>query len=224
MPRLANDRNELYAKHRAKGMIPKKAAIAAGYAQGSAIYSGLEDDPEVVTRIAELTHEFQSQREQQRAAALEQAKMVGVLTGVSKAWVIQKLAENAIAAKDDGDYGESNAALTLIGKEYGMFNGGSAIKEGDEARNQVVDMDQTEGLLAAAEGAMQPPAPSTPQPPIDMAMVERLIAGNRNTRERERAVTASERELTTGSETDVALTAAAEPDDPAYHDAPDDGM
>jgi hypothetical protein len=33
MPRLANERNELYCFHRAKGMIPKKAQIAAGYAQ-----------------------------------------------------------------------------------------------------------------------------------------------------------------------------------------------
>jgi hypothetical protein len=71
-------------------------------------------------------------REQQRTAAMEAAKMVGQVTGVSKAWVIQQLAENAINAKQDGDYGESNAALTLIGKEYGMFQGGSAIKEGDD--------------------------------------------------------------------------------------------
>jgi hypothetical protein len=52
---------------------------------------------------------------------MEAAKMVGQVTGISKAWVIQQLAENAINAKEDGDYGESNAALTLIGKEYGMF-------------------------------------------------------------------------------------------------------
>lgn len=206
MPRLANERNELYCFHRAKGMVPKKAQVAAGYAQGSSTHAQLEEDPETQARILELTHELQLKREQQRAAAMQAAQMVGKVTGITKAWVIGKLAENAIAAKDDGDYGESNAALTLIGKEYGMFQGGSAIRDGEDEQGQTIDTDATRALLDAAEGAMSPPLPEAEErPPIDLEAVERLISGNKR-------VNPKDRELKTGSETDVAFKPDADPD------------
>jgi len=208
MARLQNDKHELYCYHRAKGMIPKKAQVAAGYAQGSNTHAQLEEDQEIQARILELTHEVQLKREQQRAAAMEVAKTVGQITGVTKAWVIQRLAENATAAKEEGDFKESNNALELIGKEYGMFNGASAIKDHDDedGRGQVIDMDQASGFLTSAEGAMTGDPEADERPPVDMAMVERLIQGNKPVR-------AKDRQMKTGSETDVAMTPDAMTDD-----------
>ena len=206
MPRLANERNELYCYHRAKGMIPKKAMVAAGFPQGGSTYQQLEEDPEVVARISELTHEIQLKREQQRAAALEAAKTVGQITGTSKAWVLQKLAEIAVDAKAEGDFDNAIKAVKLIGDEYNMFKGASAVNEDENATSQVVDASQTENLLDTAENALAPPiipdtAPKQPEP--DFEQIERLIGSTKR-------VTSKERQLSTGSETDVALTPDAE--------------
>lgn len=156
MARLSNDRHELYARHRAKGMIPSKAALAAGFAAGSST-THLEQDAEIVTRIAELMDEIKAQREAQRHAAIEAAKVVGQLTGVTRSWVIQQLAEVAQIAKQDGDYKESISALELIGKDFGMFSGGSS-DEGANAIPESFDMDKLAGILDAAHDALPAPA------------------------------------------------------------------
>jgi hypothetical protein len=89
-----------------------------------------------------------------------------------------------------------------------MFQGGSAIKDGEDEKMQTIDMDMTEGLLSAAEGAMAPATPpeeADPKPEIDLDAVERLIQGNKPVR-------AKDREQKTGSETDVAMTPDADPE------------
>lgn len=175
MPRLANDRNEQYCRHRARGMNASKAALAAGYAPGSST-THLEKDAEIVTRIEELTAEFRQKQAEQRAAAVAAAKVVGEMTGVGRAWVIEKLAENAINAAQDGDYKESNSALKLIGDEFGMFQGqkqdeGSA----GSAVPPTLNMDALESVLDSAQGAL--PQIESTKPVADPALAFKLIEG-----------------------------------------------
>ncbi|USN13840.1 terminase small subunit [Brevundimonas phage vB_BpoS-Papperlapapp] len=201
MARLANERNELYARHRAKGMNAAKAAMAAGYAPGSSTQH-LETDPDVIARIEELYEDQKAQREAQRLAAVEAAKVVGQMTGVSRAFVIQKLAENAQNAAADGQFKESNAALELIGKDLGMFSGG----QGDDTGSSVpqsFDLDKLDAVLGDAIGAL-------PQSEKSEAELSRefghdtameLIQGH----VKKERIDPKDRKLTTGSETDVAL-------------------
>ncbi|UTC28683.1 terminase small subunit [Brevundimonas phage vB_BpoS-Marchewka] len=202
MARLANERNELYARHRAKGMNAAKAALAAGYAPGSSTQH-LETDPDVIARIEELFEEQKAQRESQRLAAVEAAKVVGQMTGVSRAFVIQKLAENAQNAAADGQFKESNAALELIGKDLGMFSGG----QGDDTGSSVpqsFDLDKLDVMLGDAINAL----PQAEKSEADLSRefghetAMELIQGHVKKTER---VAPSDRKLTTGSETDVAL-------------------
>jgi hypothetical protein len=190
-------------------MIPAKAALAAGYAPGSST-THLEQDAEVLSRISELMDEMRSQREAQRAAAIEAAKVVGQLTGVTRAWVLQKLAENAQMAAQDGEWKESNAALELIGKDFGMFAGGS----GENPESNVpatFDMDALGAVLDKAAGAL--PAPEIVESKnFDPDMALSLIEGQLVKREKRMDMQAA-RQLTTGSETDVALSLDAEPDE-----------
>lgn len=205
MPRLPNDRNELYAKHRARGMKPVQAASAAGYAPGTST-THLEQDETIKARIAELFEDYQAQRESQREAAREAAKVVGAMTGMSRAWVITQLAENAMLAAKAEMFKESNAALELIGKDLGMFQGGS---DGDDGSGvpQTLDLDKMDALLGAAVDALPPPEQSE----ADLARnfshetAMELIAGQVKTPPPDLA---KARKLTTGSETDVALGAA----------------
>ncbi|UTC28524.1 terminase small subunit [Brevundimonas phage vB_BpoS-Gurke] len=205
MPRLSNDRNELYAKHRARGMKPAQAAQAAGYAPGTST-THLEQDETIKLRIAELFEDYQAQRESQRVAAREAAKVVGTITGASRAWVISQLAENAILAAKAELFKESNAALELIGKDLGMFQGGS---DGDEGGGvpQTLDLDKMDALLGAAMDAL----PAAERTEADLSRdfthetAMELIAGQ--VRSPPAPNLAKARELSTGSETDVALGA-----------------
>jgi hypothetical protein len=209
MARLPNDRNEQYARHRARGMNASKSALAAGYAPGSST-THLENDADIQARIGELMDEFKSQRDQQRAAATEAAKVVGQMTGVGRAWVIEKLAENAQNAAREGAFKESNDALKLIGEEFGMFQG----QQNDEGQGspvpQRLNMDSLESLLDDAM-PIAPPLPSN-NDQYGEADALKLIEGQTGNR-RSNRIAAGERALTTGSETDVTLMDAAKLDE-----------
>lgn len=153
--RLMNEKHEIYARHRAKGMLPSKAAVAAGFAAGSSIYSKLEADPDVLARIAELMEEYEMRREQMRAAAREDGKVVGQLTGVGKSWVISQLAENAQLARMDGDFKESNVALMKIGEHFGMWKGdGKDPNDKTTENTSVLDVDELNALTEGTQNAL----------------------------------------------------------------------
>jgi hypothetical protein len=215
MPKLNNDRNELYARMRAKGLIPSKAAIAAGYATGSAIYSKLEEDDEVLQRIAELIEEGNLKKEQARAAARASGEKIGELVGVGRAWVMKELAENAAMARMEGKFSDSNAALIKIGEELGMFKGtGDNDKDTGNSIPTTLDFDAITQLTDTAHQALKPPEkiPAIPVDDSDIELAEsariaRLLDGQlKNT-------PSSKRPLTTGSETDIAMTPDAMPDE-----------
>lgn len=190
-------------------MIPSKAAMAAGYAAGTST-THFETDPEIIARIAELMDEHTAQRDAQRTAAIEAAKVVGQMTGVTRAWVIQKLAENAQMAQQAEQFKESNAALELIGKDFGMFSGGSD-EENAGGVPKSFDMDKLDALLNQSTDALVPEAlTAVEQSKVfgeDTAL--ELIQGQVRTKRLD-----EDRKFITGSETDIALTAEAEPDEP----------
>lgn len=231
MPVLDNAKQELYCKHRANGFVPKKAAQAAGYATGSAIYQGLEEDANIVERIHELIDERNEAKAARMAAAqakaLAEGQTVGSLTGVSHSWVIEQLKMNAEDARESGDFKESNASLKLIGEHLGMWGGGTggstpgagAFLEGGQ---QLIDLDAIDKLIGVTD-AFHPLVEGPKEITVaDRATAIDLIAG-----QGAKNLTA-ERQLTTGSETDVALQmldendalpAAAAPDlPPPYQD------
>lgn len=145
MPRLGNDKHEFYSRHRARNMNAAKAAIAAGYSAGSST-THLEENEDIQARIVELRAEYESQKEQQRVAAVEAAKVVGQLAGYGRAWVIQQLAEVAGLAKNAEQFKDATHALELIGKDFGMFQGGSE----DEEKNtipQTMDLDALAAVI-----------------------------------------------------------------------------
>lgn len=195
MPRLSNERHELYALHRAKGMKPAQAVIAAGFRSGTGLQTKLEEDKEVQDRIEELFLDIREKKEHMRLAARESAKVVGEQAGVGKAWVIRQLAEIVLLANSDGDFPTSIAAIKLIGDEFGMFKGASGVKDDNDAIGQTIDLDVTEALLDQADEAM--PRVSLPEPDVDYESIQTLIAGNK--------VATRDRILSTGSETDQTL-------------------
>lgn len=198
MPQLPNDKQETYCLMRAKGMKAAQAGTVAGFAPGSSYTSELEKDPDIKVRIQELFEELGARREAMRGAAAEAAKVVGEMTGISKAWVVKKLAENAQNAANDGDYKESNSALKLIGDEFGMFKGVSG--EGKEGADGLRTFD-----LSTLEAVLAPAAKITAEKietdrDVNPMIALDLISGNGNASKRMREA----RALTHGSEVDMA--------------------
>lgn len=103
MPILSNHRWERFAQELAKGLVPEEAYQAAGFKPARQNAHRLMTKDDVRARVDEL---------KQRAAADVQ---------VSREWVLEQLIDNASKAKQAGDFGPSNQALSLIGKELGMF-------------------------------------------------------------------------------------------------------
>ncbi len=201
MPVLGDQRHELYARHRVAGMQPSKAAQAAGYAPGSST-KHLEENPEIIARIGDLTDERTQQKEAQKQAAIAAARIVGELTGVTRAWVIQKLAENAQMAANDGMFKEANQALELIGKDFGMFNGGSSDDENKPRIPENFDMSALEGLLDSAGTGAEAPAVRDGAFDTDLAL---NLLGGTIAKPVKNRVDREDRKLTTGSETDAGL-------------------
>ncbi|AXQ69537.1 terminase small subunit [Caulobacter phage CcrBL9] len=212
MPVLANAKQELYCKHRANGFVPKKAAQAAGYATGSAVYQGLEEDADVVARIHELIDERNEAKAARMAAAqakaLAEGHTVGTMTGVSHAWVIEQLKMNAEDARESGDFKESNASLKLIGEALGMWGGGLAGKDGagpgllngSGDGPMLIDLDSIDKLIGVTDQFHQ----IALAPPGELSVEDRDIAMNLIAGQGSKNL-AGDRQLSTGSETDVAL-------------------
>lgn len=136
MPVLDNPKHELFAQALAKGKTQAEAYELAGYKPSEPNASRLTRHDKVQARVAEI---------QGRAA--ERAE-------ISKAWVLEKLVENAARAMQHkavldedgepiGEYryegGVANRALELVGKELGMFVDRKEIRTG-----QLDDLDATE--------------------------------------------------------------------------------
>jgi hypothetical protein len=205
MPILGNARQELYCKHRASSFIPKKAALAAGYATGSAIYTSLEQDPQITARIQELIDERRIESEKRRAQAAAEGiaagAVAGAISGVDHAWVLLQLKENARDAAQHGDFKESTAALKLIGDHLGMFKTSGGDVPGHRApEDEHLSMDQIDKLTQASEHLMDR---ITAVEVVDVDMAMSLIEGHPGAHN-----LAGERVLDTGSETDVALQQA----------------
>lgn len=217
---LANPKHELYAKHRANQFIPKKAAVAAGYATGSAIYTELESDPDIQQRINELMDERNARKEAMRVAAQEAGKVAGELSGVSQGWVMTQLRNISDQALDAGDFKEAKEAAVKIGEHLGMFGkpgeGGTG-REGNGDGQMMIDLD-TVAALTRQTDHLQPQlaAPIETDPDVIAALIEgqgtdigAILAGTAATSRK----SIPKRTLSTGSETDVAMRSEDDPDD-----------
>lgn len=101
MPALANPRHERFAQETAKGLSASDACRAVGIDPRNS--TRLTKNDEIAARVAEL---------KERSAS-------NVM--LTREWVLEQLIENATKAKEAGDFSPSNQALSLLGKEIGMF-------------------------------------------------------------------------------------------------------
>lgn len=132
MAALSNQRHERFAQELAKGKSASEAYIEAGYEESRSAASRLSANVNVQQRVAEL---------KERAAA-------NVV--VTREWVLEQLVDNAAKAKAAGDFGPSNQALNLVGKEIGMFVDRS---ESVNINHDVTDTPLTEEEWEAAHTA-----------------------------------------------------------------------
>lgn len=124
MPALRNARHERFAQEVAAGKTLEEAHRLAGYNADRRNAQHLRERNDISHRVDELL----AAREQIAAKATERAIEK---TGITKAWVMERLRENverAMQAQEVGDTGEykydgavANRALELLGREIGMF-------------------------------------------------------------------------------------------------------
>lgn len=115
MPILPNPKHERFAQELARGKSAIEAYTTAGFSPNRGNATTLKRHQSIVNRIAEI---------QSRTIEVEQkaSEKAAERLSIDRVWVLERLRENALAAAQNGDFGPSNRALELIGKEIaGMF-------------------------------------------------------------------------------------------------------
>lgn len=137
MPTLTNSRHERFAQELAKGKSASEAYTLAGFKPNTGNASTLKGTQSILKRVAEIQAETSEMERQATQAAAE-------ALAIDREWVMARLQENALKAAEQEDYGPSNRALELLGKELGMFkdkvehsgpNGGPIQTEQTSARD-----------------------------------------------------------------------------------------
>jgi hypothetical protein len=112
MPVLENPRQEKFAQFLAMGKTRIEAHEMAGYTPNSGNATTLARQPHIKARLAEL----------QGNVAEIATHIAGAATGISKAWVLERLRENAAKGlKEKKASSVATRCLELIGRELGMF-------------------------------------------------------------------------------------------------------
>lgn len=115
MAALINARHERFAQELAKGKTASEAYEIAGFQPSRPNASRLQHADNIRQRVAEV-------QASEAAVAQEATQKAVEALALSREWVLARLQENATNAAANGDYGPSNKALELIGKEIaGMF-------------------------------------------------------------------------------------------------------
>jgi Terminase small subunit len=165
---LDNPKQEAFCQAYSRLRNGTKAAIEAGYSASgkrsntaAVRASTLLKDPKIKARIAELDHEL--------------TKVATRSTGLDRAWVLDRLKQNADQALEERDRGAANRALELLGREVGLFTERKQILVGPLEQ---LDAPRLQRLLALAEAAEQgrlvlpgghPPILGGSTAPIDIA-------------------------------------------------------
>jgi Terminase small subunit len=141
---LDNQKHEAFAQAYVRTNNGVKAAIEAGYAPSgsrnaaSVRAAGLMKNAKVKARIDELQQQLTKKASQ--AVALD------------RAWVLDRLKQNADLALDEKDRSAANRALELLGKEIGMFVERKQLQIGPLEQ---LGAPQLQRLLLLAEAAEQ---------------------------------------------------------------------
>jgi phage terminase small subunit len=128
MAALSNPKREKFAQGLAKGLNASEAMREAGYGDVRNS-SRLTNNDEIMRRVDEL-----------RSRAVENVM-------ITREWIIEQLVDNARRARDAGDFGPSNKAFELLGKEIGMFV--------ERTENININHDVTDEPLSDEEWASQ---------------------------------------------------------------------
>lgn len=141
---LSNPQWEAFAVAYAKNGNATKSALEAGFAAGKNNMSAAVRGSQLLKR-EEVRARIDEIKQQVTKKALASA-------GVDRAWILEKLKENAEQALDAKDRGAANRALELLGKEHGMFQDRKIIQIGPLEQ---LDAPRLQRLLALAEAAEQ---------------------------------------------------------------------
>ena len=139
---LSNPKWEAFAAAYAEHGNGTRAAITAGYAPGDNGASAAQRAVALLKKV-EIKKRIDQIREGLRKKAVS-------ATSLNRAWVLEKLKENAEDALERGDRAAANRALELLGKEIGMFIDKRMVLTGPL---EALDARQLQRLVALAEAA-----------------------------------------------------------------------
>ena len=143
MAPLRNARHERFAQELAKGTEAGEAYKIAGFKPNGGNARRLKLDEAVKKRVEAILSERARVHEKGLEKAIER-------TAVTETWIIEQLVANATQAQALMDFGPSNKALELLGKQLGMFI--------DRSENVNINHDVSDQPLSEDEWAAEHPS------------------------------------------------------------------
>ena len=149
MPSLKNPRHERFAQELAQGKSQVEAYELAGFKPHRGNASKLAQEQNILERVAEI----QSERAEIEIQATEKAMEA---LAIDKQWVMARLVDNATRAAANEDFGPSNKALELLGKEFGMFKDRLELSGGLAKAEDLSDDELAAVAAGRGKGAVAP--------------------------------------------------------------------
>ena len=143
MPKLDNAKQELFCRFLARGLTQVEAYERAGYVRNKGNASILAAKPDVMLRVEELINDREARTRieaEERNEKLKSAETTEDL-GLNRNWILAELMDNALKAKEMGQFAAANSALKLLGEELGMFTTGQKRQVLLEAKKQIPSID-----------------------------------------------------------------------------------
>src|SRR6266516_3187968 len=142
MPQLFNPRHERFCALVAEGKSVSAAHEEAGYRRNDGNAYALRHRDDVSARISELLAERAAQNAEASAKAVE-------TLALTQEWVLGELKRNAEQAAKLKQYGPSNRALELLGKQLGMFIDRAEITQANEFKGMSLEEMRQELVMRA---------------------------------------------------------------------------
>lgn len=150
MPKLPNDKHDMFAHGLAKGMSKADAYVHAGYNDSPPSATRLSQKPEVVQRVQEIRQDMMAAAKELIALPTEENAIAFAATGMTLEWCMEEFKDIAEKAKAAGQFAPANAAVKNIQGIIEMKTAKENGKDSDSDEPRIKLSDATEFAKALA--------------------------------------------------------------------------
>jgi len=151
MPKLSNEKHDMFAHGLAKGMSKVDAYVHAGYNDSPPSATRLSQKPEVVQRVQEIRQDMMEVAKDLIEVPTEENAVAFAEAGLTLEWCVEQFKDIADKAKTAGQFAPANAAIKNIQGIIELKTAKDSGKDSDDAEPRIKLSDATAFAKALAD-------------------------------------------------------------------------